>query len=137
MKTLLASLLLAACAHAPGAPAPAAPAAAAPAAPAAGATSAAAATTDFAKFTDAYFASVFARSPSRATRVGFHEGNDGRLEDLSRAAIEAQIADLHAQAAQIAAIRKGDLSFDDAIDAQLIDNQVHGALLDLETLRTW
>src|ERR1700759_352635 len=80
---------------------------------------------DFAKFADGYFAAVFARSPSRATRTGFHEGNDGRLEDLSRPAIDAQIKELHAEAEQIARIRRGQLSFDDAIDAELIDNQIH------------
>jgi len=116
MKTrLLAPLLLAACAHAPTAVAP----------------------PDFSRFAESYFAAVFARAPSLATRVGFHEGNDGRLEDLSRAAIDARVAELHGLQDQNAAIRRGDLSFDDAIDAQLIDNQIHSALLDLETLRTW
>ncbi len=111
----LSLLLLGSCAHAPVAPAP----------------------MDFSQFVDAYFASVFARSPSRATRTGLHEGNDARLEDLSRPAIEANIAELHAQEAQLAVIRKGELSFDDAIDAQLLDNQIHSALLEMETLRSW
>jgi uncharacterized protein (DUF885 family) len=92
---------------------------------------------DFGKFADAYFAAVFARSPSRATRTGFHEGNDARLEDLSRPAIDAQIKELHALAEQVARLRRGQLSFNDEIDAQLIDNQIHSQLLDLETLRPW
>jgi uncharacterized protein (DUF885 family) len=112
---LLAVLAFAACAHASVAPAQA----------------------DFSKFADAYFAAAFARSPSRATRTGFHEGNDGRLEDLSRSAIDAQIVELHGQAEELGRIRRGKLSFDDEIDAQLIDNQIHGTLLDLETLRPW
>jgi uncharacterized protein (DUF885 family) len=91
---------------------------------------------DFTAFVDSYFASSFARSPSLATRVGFHEG-DGKLEDRSRAAIEARIAELHAQLDQLTAIRRGELSFDDAIDAQLIDGQIRSSLLDLEVLRTW
>jgi uncharacterized protein (DUF885 family) len=92
---------------------------------------------DFDTFVDAYFASAFARSPSRATRTGFHEGYDDRLEDLSRPAIDAQIKELHSQAEEVARLRREPLSFDDAIDAELIDNQIHGALLDLETLRPW
>ena len=92
--------------------------------------------TGFSAFADAYFAKAFARAPSRATRTGLHD-TDGKLEDRSRAAIEQNIAELKAEAAELAAIRAGALSFDDAIDAQLIDNQIHSALLDLETLRTW
>ena len=122
-RPLLAALLAAGCVHAPaGAPA-------VRPAPAAG-------PGEFAQFVDAYFAAAFAYSPSRATRTGFHE-YDGKLEDLSRGAIEARIAQLHAQQQQVEALRRGPLSFDDAIDAQLIANQIRGTLLELETLRTW
>ena len=117
LRTLALSVAFAACTHAPASVAPA--------------------QVDFGKFADAYFAAVFARSPSRATRTGFHEGNDGRLEDLSRSAIDAQVAELHQMAEQVAQIRRSKLSFNDEIDAQLIDNQIHGQLLDLETLRPW
>jgi uncharacterized protein (DUF885 family) len=113
--SLLVAVAFAACAHAPTQPGQA----------------------DFGKFADAYFASTFARSPSRATRTGFHEGYDARLEDLSRSAIDAQIVELHAQAEELGRLRRGQLSFDDEIDAQLIDNQIHSTLLDLETLRPW
>ncbi len=90
----------------------------------------------FAELVDAYFADTFARSPSRATRFGIHDYDD-RLEDLSRAGIEARVAVLKEFASRLSAVRRGGLSFDDEIDAQLIDNQIHSALLDLETLRTW
>ncbi|HEY2027788.1 MAG TPA: DUF885 domain-containing protein [Myxococcales bacterium] len=92
---------------------------------------------DFEKFSQSYFKASFARSPSRATRTGFHEGYDDRLEDLSRPAIDKEIHDLHAEAEEVARIRREQLSFDDAIDAELIDNQIHSTLLDLETLRPW
>ncbi|HEY6909273.1 MAG TPA: DUF885 family protein, partial [Myxococcales bacterium] len=110
---LLASLLLS-CAHASQPSAPA----------------------TFAQFADEYFADAFAHAPSRATRVGLHD-RDGSLEDLSRSAIEERIATLKREQRQLAAIRRGNLSFDDEIDAQLIDNQIASQLLDLETLRTW
>ncbi|HEY5675981.1 MAG TPA: DUF885 domain-containing protein, partial [Myxococcales bacterium] len=61
----------------------------------------------------------------------------GSLEDLSRPAIEERIATLKRQQQELAAIRRGKLSFDDEIDAQLIDNQIASQLLDLEVLRTW
>jgi uncharacterized protein (DUF885 family) len=94
----------------------------------------------FNHFADDYFAKGFARSPSRATRVGFHE-SDAKLEDLSRAAIEAHIEELHQEQADLEWVSdgrvSGDLTFDQKIDAELIDNQIRSSLLDLETLRTW
>jgi uncharacterized protein (DUF885 family) len=115
LRPCFATLLLLGCAHAPQQPA---------------------AAKSFAEFVDAYHAAAFASSPSRATRVGIHD-YDARLEDLSRAGVEARIAELKDQQRQFAEIRRGSLAFDDAIDAQLIDSQIRGALLDLETLRTW
>ena len=56
---------------------------------------------------------------------------------MSRTGVEARIAELKDQLRQLAEIRRGNLLFDDAIDAQLIDGQIRSALLDLETLRTW
>ena len=92
--------------------------------------------TAFARFADGYFAAAFARMPSLATRIGIHD-YDAKLDDLSRAAIAARIAALKDQQRGLAELMRGSLSFDDAIDAQLIDNQIRGLLLDLETLRTW
>lgn len=90
----------------------------------------------FPEFVDAYYAAVFARSPSLATRTGIHDYDD-RLDDLSRGAIERRIAELKDQQQKLAGLRAGPLSFDDSIDAQLIDNRIRSTLLDLETLRTW
>ncbi|GAC1538823.1 MAG: DUF885 domain-containing protein [Myxococcales bacterium] len=94
------------------------------------------AVSSFGRFADAYFAAAFARAPSRATRVGIHD-HDSRLEDLSRTGVQARIAELRAKQNELAGLLRGNLSFDDAIDAQLIDGQIRSALLDLETLRTW
>src|SRR4051812_3034169 len=109
MKRFLAALVLVSCTHAPAGPKPPA---------------------DFASFVDSYFAATFARNPSRATGTGFHEG-DAKLEDRSRAATEARIAELHSLLDQLTALRRGELSFDDSIDALLIDNQIRSTLLDL------
>src|SRR5260370_39096282 len=56
---------------------------------------------------------------------------------MSRAGVEARIAELKDQQRQLAEIRRGNLPFDDSIDAQLIDGQIRSAVLGLETLRTW
>src|SRR5205085_4249263 len=77
---------------------------------------AAAPASKLAEFADAYYAASFARGPSRATRVGFHE-YDMKLEDLSRAATESRIAELRNELQQLQAVRAGQLSFDDEIDA--------------------
>src|SRR5512140_802747 len=66
----------------------------------------------FSRFADDYFADAFARAPSRATRVGLHD-RDGSLEDLSHSAIEDRIETLKREREQLAAIRRGKLSFDD------------------------
>src|SRR5882762_5172719 len=91
---------------------------------------------DFSTFVDDYFASRFAYAPTRATRVGFHEYDD-KLEDLSRERIESQVADLKTFQARLSAIDRSRLSFDDAIDAQLIDNGIRAALLELTVVRGW
>jgi len=91
---------------------------------------------EFSTFVDDYFASRFAYAPTRATRVGFHE-YDEKLEDLSRDRIESQVADLKTFQARLSALDRTRLSFDDAIDAQLIDNGIHAALLELTVVRSW
>ncbi|MCA1825469.1 MAG: DUF885 domain-containing protein [Myxococcales bacterium] len=94
------------------------------------------ATPDFATFVDGYYKMRFARLPSLATRVGLHDG-DANLEDLSRAGIETRIAELKDALARLQAIRRGPLSFDEDIDAQLIEYQIRGTLLDQEQIRLW
>jgi uncharacterized protein (DUF885 family) len=115
-RRALALFLAVSCAHAPPAESPQA--------------------SGFAKFVDEYFAARFANAPSRATGVGFHE-LDARLEDLSRSRITAQISELKQFQTRLAGMRGGQLSFDEEIDAQLIDNQIEAALLELTVVRGW
>ena len=117
-RCLAALLILAACAHAPSSEAPA---------PAA---------SSFPKLVDDYFASRFSYIPSRATGIGFHQF-DAQLEDYSRQRILAQIADLKDFQGRLAAIDRAGLSFDEAIDAQLIENAINAALLELTVVRGW
>jgi uncharacterized protein (DUF885 family) len=69
-------------------------------------------------------------------RIGLHEF-DAKLENLSRPRIVAQIAELKGLQARLTAIDRGRLSFDETIDAQLIENAVNAALLDLTVVRGW
>src|SRR5262249_14150380 len=78
----------------------------------------------------------FRSRPSAATEAGLHQYDD-KLEDPSRASVEARITELKALQTRLAAFDRSKLGFDDAIDAQALDGEIRGALLELDTLRTW
>jgi len=92
---------------------------------------------DLAALADRYFEDVYFKySPTRATRAGLHD-HDGRLEDFSRGAIEAQIAALkdfqgRFERAQVLADAP-----DAAADRELLLSDVRSSLLELETIRSW
>ena len=90
----------------------------------------------FSKFVDDYFDARFAYLPSQGTEDGFHQ-YDSKLEDRSRARIEARITQLKGFLARLQAMDRSRLSFDDQIDADAIECQIRGQLLDQETLRNW
>jgi len=100
----------------------------APAASAAGGT--------FATFVDDYFAASFAAQPTLGTEAGLHQYDD-KLEDLSRARVEARIAELKKLQARLAAFDRAKLGFDDAIDAEVLDGEIRSQLQSLDTLRNW
>ncbi len=103
-----------------------------PAAPARSAEPAA----EFARFVDAYFDARYAFRPSEGTALGFHQYDD-LLDDPSRARFERRIGALKEQLARLGAIDRSKLGFDDAIDAEVLEGQIRGELLDLDTLRAW
>jgi uncharacterized protein (DUF885 family) len=102
-----------------------------PAAPAASAASGA-----FAKFVDEFFDARFEYLPTQATEDGFHQ-YDTKLEDRSRARIEARIAELKSFLSRLKAFDRSQLTSDDAIDADAIEGNIRSFLLDQETLRNW
>jgi uncharacterized protein (DUF885 family) len=93
-------------------------------------------TAEFARFVDDFFAAQWAFSPSDATGTGFHEYDD-KIEDRSRARIEARIAELKALLGRLQKIDRSKLAFDDAIDAEALDGQIRGTLLDMDVLKLW
>ena len=90
----------------------------------------------FSRFVDEYFEAKFAFDPSNGTSVGLHQ-YDTKLEDRSRARIEARIGELKGFLAKLEAFDRARLSFDDAIDAEALEGQIRGDLLDLETLKVY
>jgi uncharacterized protein (DUF885 family) len=90
----------------------------------------------FTKFVDDYFDARFEYLPSQGTDAGFHQ-YDTKLEDRSRARIEARIAELKVFLPRLQAFDRSKLSFDEAIDADALEGEIRGFLLDSETLRNW
>ena len=95
-----------------------------------------AAPTAFGAFVDEYFRSRYLSRPSEGTAVGFHF-YDNLMPDMSRAGFEKRIADLHAQLETLSKYERAALPVEDAIDAEILEGQIRGELLDLETLRVW
>src|SRR5262245_50009629 len=91
---------------------------------------------DFSRFVDEYFDAQFRAQPSSATEAGLHQ-YDAMLEDVSRARLEARIAELKQFQSRLAAFDRSQLAFDDAIDAQALEGDIRSGLLTLETLRVW
>jgi len=98
--------------------------------------SAAAAGDSFAKFVDDYFDSRFDYLPSQGTDAGLHQ-YDTRLEDRSRARIEARITEMKSLLARLEKFDRSKLSPDEAVDADALEGEIRGFLLDQETLRGW
>ncbi|MDE2506648.1 MAG: DUF885 domain-containing protein [Planctomycetota bacterium] len=59
------------------------------------------------------------------------------MPDMSHAGFEKRIADLHAQLETLSKFDRAALPVEDAIDAEILEGQIRGELLDLETLRVW
>src|SRR5688572_6757824 len=70
---------------------------------------------DYATFVEDFFAARYDWQPSYGTAVGFHQ-YDQKLEDRSRARVEARIAELHKLKTRLATIDRAKLGFDDALD---------------------
>ncbi len=87
---------------------------------------------------DEYFDQVyFPHQPTAGTLVGYHQ-YDAKLEDLSKPAINAEIADLKKYEDRFASMQKK-ADFDPITrgDCQMILGSIRSRLLTLETIRPW
>ena len=87
-------------------------------------------------FVDEYLAWLHETHPTNATFDGVHL-HDDLLEDLSRAAIDAQIRDLGGFARRLAAIDPARLTDAERIERPALDANIRSRLFELETVRTW
>jgi uncharacterized protein (DUF885 family) len=91
---------------------------------------------DFGRLVDAYFEAQLAYAPSAATAVGLH-AHDDALEDLSRARIEARVAEVRGFVARLEALPESGLSPAEAVDRAFLTSQARAELFDLVTLESW
>jgi uncharacterized protein (DUF885 family) len=85
---------------------------------------------------DRFFDDYFAFNPTAGTSAGFHEF-DARLEDYSGAAMQRQIAAMHAWEARVEAFDSKGLDETNAADRELLLANIRSTLLSLETIRSW
>jgi uncharacterized protein (DUF885 family) len=91
---------------------------------------------DFGPFVDRYFDAYFAWKPSEGTAAGLHQ-YDNQLENRSAEAVAKRIAQVKQLQGELARIRADKLSFDQDIDATVLDGLLKAEILDLETLHNW
>ncbi len=91
---------------------------------------------NFSEMVDRYFETYFENQPTLATSLGVHS-YDKKLADMSRGHILAHIELQKKQLAEFKTISPKTLSKDEAIDWELITNQIQAKLLEEETLRLW
>jgi uncharacterized protein (DUF885 family) len=112
--------MIASCAH-PKAPPPAG----APPAP-----------SQLSRLVDAYFDAKYAFEPTNGTAVGLH-AHDRELEDLSRARVQARLAEVRGFVARLEALPTAGLTADDAMDRAFLASQARAEAFDLGTLESW
>ena len=91
---------------------------------------------DFDKLVDEYFDFNFRFHPSQATAAGFHQ-YDGKLEDYSRSAVDAEIGGLNELLAKVNSFPKSQLSPYATGDFEVLQSTIRGSLLDLQNIQLW
>ena len=90
----------------------------------------------FHQLVDKYFDFYFQFHPSQATEAGFHQ-YDGKLEDFSRSAVEAEIAGLETFQKQFGGIQGSELTEDSAGDLEILTSSIQARLLELQSIQMW
>jgi uncharacterized protein (DUF885 family) len=91
----------------------------------------------FQTVSDEYFDQVyFPHQPTTGTVAGYHQYY-AKLEDFSRASIDAEVADLNHFAKRVAAIPEVSLDQTTRGDRQMVLGNIHSRLLTLNTIRPW
>jgi len=92
---------------------------------------------EFQKASDEYFDQVFfPYQPTQGTLTGYHRF-DTKLEDYSKASLDAQIAALHSFEKRISAIPREPLGQATSADRELVLSSIRSTLLSLEVIKPW
>jgi uncharacterized protein (DUF885 family) len=91
----------------------------------------------FQRVSDDYFDQVhFPFQPTSGTVTGYHQ-YDTKLEDFSRATIDAEVRALNDFEKRVSAIPAASLEQTTRGDRQMVLNDIHSRLLTLQTIRPW
>ena len=91
----------------------------------------------FAHLADQYFDVFYLpNNPTAATSYGIHE-YDGKLEDFSRAGIDAEVKALKSWEVRVGAVDPASLSLFVRGDRDLVLNNIRSSLLTLQAIRPW
>jgi len=91
---------------------------------------------DFDKLVDETFDSFYKFNPTQATADGFHQ-YDAKLEDFSRASVNAQVAELKGFLTKLQAFPHAGLSESSTADLEFLTSRIQARLLELETIQMW
>ncbi len=91
---------------------------------------------EFSRFVDRYLDDFSRRHPSIAAGNGIH-AHDDLLDDMSAAAIQAEIAALKRDRVSLRAFDPARLSPNERVDQRILDGIIDGWLLEQETLQNW
>jgi uncharacterized protein (DUF885 family) len=93
-------------------------------------------TTGFNRLVDDYFDFYFQAHPTEGTAAGFHQ-YDSKLEDFSRAAVNAEIAGLKKFQKKFNAVDRAQLSETAAGDLDFLKSSIQSQLLEFENIQMW
>ncbi len=90
----------------------------------------------FDKLVDDYFDFHFQFHPTEGTQAGLHQ-YDGKLEDFSRAGMDAEIAGLQQFQKKFDSISTKELSQESAGDLEVLTSSIQARLLELQSIQMW
>ena len=87
-------------------------------------------------FIDEYREFLYENAPTAASADGVH-GHDDRLEDVSRAAIDAQARELGGFARRLDRITTRSLTAEEQLERRMLADHIRGRLYEIEEVRPW
>jgi len=90
----------------------------------------------FEAIVDHYVEALLKMHPENATALGDHRYDD-RLDDYSRAGVDADVKFARETLAELAKVKREKLSVTNRIDLRILENALQSQIYSRETLRNW